>query len=289
MISEKLSTDSRRMLQKGVPQFVGFCRCTPCRQRRGKVALEQRGLDTTRMHPVQAAPRQSTTLLLISGLTVDAPRAGSAEAKPGRCLLPHRAGRCTPCRQRRGKVYGGAAGGGKTKMHPVQAAPRQSLSMRGQAKESIMMHPVQAAPRQSAVWRAAASWAADAPRAGSAEAKSLIASVTASRWGCTPCRQRRGKGGAVGGGNRQRPDAPRAGSAQRNNNVPPDGSLTTGRHFFTFPPSRIPTVAPSSSVTMYNPAPHLLDRSSMAKQNLSYRANVICDGAPPRISAAAVV
>ena len=100
------------------------------------------------------------------------------------------------------------------------------------------MHPVQAAPRQR----------------------------TAS--GCATCPNR---------------DVPRAGSAQRNNNVPPDGSLTTGRHFFTFPPSRSPTVAPSSSVTMYNPAPHLLDRSSMAKQNLSHRANVICDGSPSRI------
>ena len=34
LISEKLSTDSRRMPQNGVPQFVNFCRCTPCRQRR---------------------------------------------------------------------------------------------------------------------------------------------------------------------------------------------------------------------------------------------------------------
>ena len=29
--------------------------------------------------------------------------------------------------------------------------------------------------------------------------------------------------------------------------------------------------------------PHLFDRSSMAKQNLSHRANVICDGSPSRI------
>ena len=200
MISEKLSTDSRRMLQKGVPQFVGFCRCTPCRQRRGKGLYKNRGV-------------------LRRG---DAPRAGSAEAKRACSPAAYPRPGCTPCRQRRGK------------------AARRAYGERGAQR-------------------------------------------------CTPCRQRRGKGGAVGGGNRQRPDAPRAGSAQRNNNVPPDGSLTTGRHFFTFHPSRIPTVAPSSSVTMYNPAPHLLDRSSMAKQNLSYRANVICDGAPPRISAAAVV
>ena len=30
-------------------------------------------------------------------------------------------------------------------------------------------------------------------------------------------------------------------------------------------------------------SPHLFDRSSMAKQNLSHRANVICDGSPSRI------
>ena len=29
--------------------------------------------------------------------------------------------------------------------------------------------------------------------------------------------------------------------------------------------------------------PHLFDRSNMAKQNLSHRANVICDGSPSRI------
>ena len=30
-------------------------------------------------------------------------------------------------------------------------------------------------------------------------------------------------------------------------------------------------------------SPHLFDRSSMAKQNLSHRANVICDGSPSRM------
>ena len=30
-------------------------------------------------------------------------------------------------------------------------------------------------------------------------------------------------------------------------------------------------------------SPHLFDRSSMAKQNLSHRANVICNGSPSRI------
>ena len=47
------------MPQNGVPQFVNFCRCTPCRQRRGKGGLENGALQDDR----------------------DAPRAGSAEAK----------------------------------------------------------------------------------------------------------------------------------------------------------------------------------------------------------------
>lgn len=71
---------------------------------------------------------------------------------------------------------------------------------------------------------------------------------------CTPCRQRRGKDQVGGQLVVVAADAPRAGSAKQNNNVPPDGPLTTGRHFFTFHPSRIPTLSPSFSVTMYNPA-----------------------------------
>ena len=78
-------------------------------------------------------------------------------------------------------------------------------------------------------------------------------------------------------------DAPRAGSAKQNNNVPPDGPLTTGRHFFTFHPSRIPTVEACSFVTMYYFHPCLLAKSPIAKQNCSHRANVVCDGSPSRI------
>ena len=76
--------------------------------------------------------------------------------------------------------------------------------------------------------------------------------------GCTLCRQRRGK--AARSISRISPghDAPRAGSAKQNNNVPPGGQRTIGRHFFTFHPSRIPTALPSSSVTMYNPVPIFL-------------------------------
>ena len=91
------------MLQNGVPQFVGFCRCTPCRQRRGKGG-EISGCETPAdapragsaeakvpqpvvtitccgMHPVQAAPRQSEQRVHNQSLGFDAPRAGSAEAK----------------------------------------------------------------------------------------------------------------------------------------------------------------------------------------------------------------
>ena len=196
--------------------------------------------------------------------------------------------RCTPCRQRRGKDHIPRALGGNVRCTPCR-------QRRGKAEQMLLAAIGRTdAPRAGSAeaklpckaWRGTAE---DAPRAGSAEAKP----------GRRLLPHRAGRMHPVQAAPRQRrpmsrptptsTDAPRAGSAQRNNNVPPDGSLTTGRHFFTFHPSRIPTVAPSSSVTMYNPVPHLLDRSSMAKQNLSHRANVICDGAPPRISPAAVV
>ena len=148
MISEKLSTDSRRMLQNGVPQFVGFCRCTPCRQRRGKApristraaaagmhpvqaAPRQRGqqyrhAERDAMHPVQAAPRQSDKAARTDEDERDAPRAGSAEAKNRLFRAGSACGGCTPCRQRRGKVKSDAGASGVLAMHPVQAAPRQS-------------------------------------------------------------------------------------------------------------------------------------------------------------------
>lgn len=121
---------------------------------------------------------------------------------------------------------------------------------------------------------------ADAPRAGGAEAKTTSSWKRSLLRGCIPCRQRRGKGTAsrwtpktrlmhpVQAAPRQSAlfasllavsvDAPRAGSAKQNNNVPPDGPLTTGRHFFTFHPSRILTLLLSTSVTMYNPVPIFL-------------------------------
>ena len=214
MISEKLSTDSRRMLQNGVPQFVGFCRCTPCRQRRGKaedtaapagfpgctpcrqrrgkVFNPTQGVLSTMMHPVQAAPRQSLAVLISVA----------------------RAAGCTPCRQRRGKDQHMQGNMRNPTMHPVQAAPRQSQShpptpatppdapRAGSAEAK--MQPLSAtvgsgdAPRAGSAEAKAPSTAVstpskDAPRAGSAEAKCATTWTKRAGTRCTPCRQRTAK------------------------------------------------------------------------------------------------
>ena len=52
---------------------------------------------------------------------------------------------------------------------------------------------------------------------------------------------------------------------------------------FALTHSRIPTAKTYHFVTMYYSHPRRLARSSIAKQNLSHRANVICDGSPSRI------
>ena len=52
---------------------------------------------------------------------------------------------------------------------------------------------------------------------------------------------------------------------------------------FCFTLSRIPTAKTYHFVTMYYSHPRRLARSPIAKQNLSHRANVICDGSPSRI------
>ena len=101
----------------------------------------------------------------------DAPRAGSAEAKKRSHRRCKSCPRCTPCRQRRGKVLYGELGVRDVLMHPVQAAPRQRDSLHLIGTELP-----------------------DAPRAGSAEAKSLHQQIQAYQQRCTPCRQRRGKG-----------------------------------------------------------------------------------------------
>ena len=174
MISEKLSTDSRRMLQNGVPQFVGFCRCTPCRQRRGKGPGQYANGARSGMHPVQAAPRQRLYGKQTRRAVRDAPRAGSAEAKRFARLFGCVPRGCTPCRQRRGKGRIMRKDGLREVMHPVQAAPRQR-SCPGLKHVALLMHPVQAAPRQSVMEVLLLSKRGDAPRAGSAEAKLLTA------------------------------------------------------------------------------------------------------------------
>ena len=146
-------------------------RCTPCRQRRGKGHPCAHLHNRATMHPVQAAPRQRKFLAYKKVTGIDAPRAGSAEAKTVVLSPALTVARGTPCRQRRGKVFYRLDDGGADKMHPVQAAPRQSDVSAHLGAHAVAMHPVQAAPRQSAVNR--------------------VDNVT--RAGCTPCRQRRGK------------------------------------------------------------------------------------------------
>ena len=213
----------------------GARRCTPCRQRRGKdqpnfgilwqvsmhpvqAAPRQRKIafrnlvEAPAMHPVQAAPRQRSPRGIAYTSSLDAPRAGSAEAKTPFAAITE------PLAE----------------MHPVQAAPRQSWAT-ARCSCCPKMHPVQAAPRQRRSCRCAQAACADAPRAGSAEAKHAVhagaeARIDAPRagsaeakngrvWvlsppaGCTPCRQRRGKGlRCQPQGHRH--DAPRAGSAE---------------------------------------------------------------------------
>ena len=174
MISEKLSTDSRRMLQNGVPQFVGFCRCTPCRQRRGKEipsaphippypdapragSAEAKmliGVATVAawpMHPVQAAPRQRIPHAQMLTVFADAPRAGSAEAKNGEDVLSRAVQGCTPCRQRRGKASVIFTASPWTRCTPCRQRRGKAQLTAGEASRRTM-HPVQAAPRQSRLW-----------------------------------------------------------------------------------------------------------------------------------------
>ena len=174
-------------------------------------------IGTRRMHPVQAAPRQSRSRRRSGAVPRDAPRAGSAEAKILWYVHLRRVFRCTPCRQRRGKDSSAGAPAGYNPMHPVQAAPRQSFGLNTQfnspqrctpcrqrrgkdrprryrrpdrrctpcrqrrgkgpsiASRSISswMHPVQAAPRQRLSIENGGLSSTDAPRAGSAEAKTI--------------------------------------------------------------------------------------------------------------------
>ena len=126
MISEKLSTDSRRMLQNGVPQFVGFCRCT----RAGSAEAKRH------VHVAVGQPPGCT-------------RAGSAEAKCAAVTAPEIRAPDAPVHA--APRQSNASSNALPNAHdaPVQAAPRQRREAGRQQVDEIAMHPVQAAPRQS--------------------------------------------------------------------------------------------------------------------------------------------
>ena len=167
------------------------------------------------MHPVQAAPRQSALAFIARCFCLrctpcrqrrgkgdcynwwlancdDAPRAGSAEAKV--CKVAPRTGcvGCTPCRQRRGKGLIRTQHHLLMEMHPMQAAPRQrpwcsthhmasaDAPRAGSAEAKVLAVHVDHAIH-------------DAPRAGSAEAKASPMGGGQRQQGCTPCRQRTAK------------------------------------------------------------------------------------------------
>ncbi len=166
------------------------------------------------MHPVQAAPRQRRYGKILRSRGEDAPRAGSAEAKIAVEKNPPYAVRCTPCRQRRGKVFDHAVLRVVHRCTPCRQR-RGKVAQKKPLHGSEKMHPVQAAPRQSQPQRfpppctgctpcrqrrgkvfcegRRSACRADAPRAGSAEAKLNTAQGLLYRRRCTPCRQRRGK------------------------------------------------------------------------------------------------
>ena len=81
------------------------------------------------MHPVQAAPRQSSLSIISSALIADAPRAGSAEAK----LSGRSAAFCLRDAPRAGSAEAKAEPITQTvnvKMHPVQAAQSEITTCR---------------------------------------------------------------------------------------------------------------------------------------------------------------
>ena len=138
-------------------------------------AKSRRAEDAVRraaMHPVQAAPRQRPGISHSSGNRHDAPRAGSAEAKRKSQLRYYVNARCTPCRQRRGKVT-------DNRQQPILA---------------IGCTPCRQRRGKVRITDTAQRGSADAPRAGSAEAKVSSMMLIPSPVRCTPCRQRRGKG-----------------------------------------------------------------------------------------------
>lgn len=59
--------------------------------------------------------------------------------------------------------------------------------------------------------------------------------------------------------------------------------MTTGRHFTSCFPFRIPTVSPLLVAPMYPYHPRRLAKSNIEKQNTSHRVNDVCNGSPSRI------
>ena len=79
-------------------------------------------------------------------------------------------------------------------MHPVQAAPRQRLGNEVQRVKARDAPRAGSAEAKTELFEKALPYY-DAPRAGSAEAKASQRQDGSVPWaGCTPCRQRRGKG-----------------------------------------------------------------------------------------------
>ena len=123
--------------------------CTPCRQRRGKEKSLAGATKGCPMHPVQAAPRQRQSSPMVKAVPSDAPRAGSAEAKP-----PQYIGDCT-----------------EDDDAPRAGSAEAKILITVGCSPLLAMHPVQAAPRQRGRVVHRPSARRDAPRAGSAEAK----------------------------------------------------------------------------------------------------------------------
>ena len=59
--------------------------------------------------------------------------------------------------------------------------------------------------------------------------------------------------------------------------------MTTGRHFTSCFPFRIPTVSPLLVAPMYPYHPRRLAKSNIEKQYFSHRVNDVCNGSPSRI------
>ena len=167
--------------------------CTPCRQRRGKVLLgSAKDFATIGCTPCRQRRGKGIHLPHAGRKEEDAPRAGSAEAKTGSILCVYRRRDAPRAGSAEAKGHARSSSSVMGGMHPVQAAPRQSYDEGGKnfyatmhpvqaaprqrvspntLQNLVRMHPVQAAPRQRIPAPGSIISCEDAPRAGSAEAK----------------------------------------------------------------------------------------------------------------------